>query len=100
MCSEADAHNIAALSQNKLPEIEVWEAEVTSALQTSLRLFCAGKNTLTEYVLGEVAESEILKTPLSKAPIARWLWITELFDFAITLLFFSAIGLLFWYFRK
>ncbi|MEI6713889.1 MAG: sigma-70 family RNA polymerase sigma factor [Verrucomicrobiota bacterium] len=100
MCGEADARDIAALNQDKLPEIEVWEAKVTSALQTSLRLVCEGKNTLAEDILGEVAELEILKKPVSKAPIARWLWFMELFDFAFILLFFSAIGLFLWWFRK
>jgi len=100
MCGENDAYDIAALSQDKLPEIEMWESNVKNALQTSLGLFCEGKNTLAEQVLGELPESEILKKPVSTAPVARWRWIMGLLDFALTLLVFAIVGIKLFYFRR
>jgi len=103
VCSEDDAYDIAALTQNKVPEIEVWESSVKNALQTSLRLFCDRKAALAEQVLGEATESVILIKPVSEAPVARWYWILSLFDFALFLLLLAAGGLLLllrWYLQR
>lgn len=103
ICSEVDAHDIAALSQDGWPAIDAWEFHVENAVQNSLRLFLAGNHNLAEHALGEVAESEIFEEPVSKAPVARWLWIIDLFgsliDYAIWA-FIIIVLLLLWYFRK
>jgi RNA polymerase sigma-70 factor (ECF subfamily) len=103
MCSEVDAHDIAAFSQDGWPAIEAWESHVENAVQNSLRLFLTGQHSLAEHAIGEVAESEIFVKPVSKAPVARWLWIIDLFgtmiDYAIWA-FIIIVLLLLWYFGK
>lgn len=72
----------------------MWETSVANAVQGSLHAFHSGDVAAADHLVGEVGELEIFKKPVSKAPVARWLWWLALYDLTETLLIFTVVAVL------